>query len=123
MSEPLPDLLARIAAAAGEEAALLVAKEWGGRVLYLPKKFSSEHRLAEVVGERKARAIFEEVGHGPFMVPMGNVAGPAKRRRLVSELLDQGSTHSAAAGAAGVHTRTVERVARRKREEVQGKLL
>lgn len=122
MSEPLPDLLARIAAAAGEEAASLVAKEWGGRVLYVPKEFRADHRMAELVGEAKAKAIFAAIGYGNVLVPMGDAAGPAKRRRVVAELLDKKHSRAEAAKAAGVHERTVYRVAARKKDRRQGDL-
>ncbi|MDO8837999.1 MAG: hypothetical protein Q7V31_03660 [Parvibaculum sp.] len=119
----LPGILATIAAVAGDGAARLVAKEWGGRRFYLPKEFRPTHRLVELMGETKARKVFEALGGGaPVLVPMGDVAGPAARRRIVGELLDKGESQAKAAQAAGVHTRTVERVSRRKRNARQGEL-
>jgi len=106
-----PELLARITEVAGQSAADLVAAEWGGRVLYFPATLKSGHRLAELVGFDKAKAICNAIGSGNVMVPMAETAGPAQRRRRVAELLDKHVSHSEAARGVGVHTRTVERVA------------
>lgn len=123
MSEPLPDLLSRIAAAAGEDAARLVAKEWGGRLLYVPEKLTPDHRLVQVLGERRAQLVHEILPpREQVLVPMGDFAGPAARRRAASELLDRNKSWGEAAAATGVHIRTVGRVAKKRRDRRQGKL-
>ncbi|MBX3447531.1 MAG: helix-turn-helix domain-containing protein [Parvibaculaceae bacterium] len=122
MKDRVPDLLSRITEVAGADAARLVAETWGGRVLYVPKEFRPTHEMVYLLGEEKARAIFAAIGHGNVEVPMGDAAGPAKRRRIVSERLDQGDSRAEAARAAGVHQRTVYRVAARKKDDRQGDL-
>lgn len=119
---PLPDLLARIADAAGEEAALLVAQEWGGRLLYLPKVFRTDHRLVELIGEDRARKIFAELGNGMVTIPLGPYAGAAERRRIAAAALEAGKSHQQAAKDARVHLRTVERLAAKMRDDRQGDL-
>lgn len=106
-----PGLLAAIAEITDQATADLVAAEWGGRALYLPANLKSDHRLVELLGKEKAALICKEIGSGNVMVPMSDMAGPKKRRRIVAELLDKEASHSEAARVAGVHTRTVERVA------------
>ncbi|WOF75330.1 hypothetical protein QMT40_003001 [Parvibaculaceae bacterium PLY_AMNH_Bact1] len=125
-----PGLLAAIAEITDQASADLIAAEWGGRALYLPAKVKRDHRLVELLGREKAMLICKEIGSGNVMVPMSDMAGPKKRRRMVAELLDKDASHSEAARAAGVHTRTVERVAakqrrhrKRKPSGSQGRLL
>lgn len=119
MSEPLPDLLARIAAAAGEEAALLVAKAFGGRPFYLPnaEEITPSHRLAEVVGVERARAICNEIGRGEVTFPRGPFSSVAETRRRVSELLDQERSHGAIARELNLHIRTVEKISAKLRHK------
>lgn len=123
----LPDLLARIAEAAGEDAALLVAKEFGGRPFYvpLPRDLKPDHRLAELVGLERARAICAELGHGDMILPRGPFSTVAETRRRVAELLAERKSHAAIALATNLHIRTVEKIASRlrRRDEGQGVLL
>lgn len=122
--QQLPDILERIAQAAGEDAALLVAKEWGGRYLYIPRAFRPTHRLCQLIGEERARAMWDAIGHGMVMVPMGPYSGAAARREIAARALDAGKSQPQAAKVAGVHLRTVERIAAKKRDDddQQGKL-
>lgn len=118
----LPEILARIAEASGEEAALLVAREWGGRSLYIPRAFSKTHRLVELMGEDRARKMCAAIGHGSVLVPMGPFAGALERRVIAARKLEEGASQSEAARQAGVHLRTVERLAAKKRRDNQGDL-
>lgn len=119
----LPDILARIADVAGEEAALLVAEEWGGRHLYVPKEFRPTHRLVELIGEERARKIWEALGHGMVLVPMGPFAGASERREIAARAMDEGKSRSEAARIAGIHVRTAHRIGAKKRDDdAQGDL-
>lgn len=122
---PLPDLLTRIAEAAGESAALLVAKKFGGRPLYLPRAqdLKPDHRLAELVGIERAKAICAELGRGEVILPRGPFSSVGEVRRRVAEMLGQGKSHSAIALALNLHIRTVEKIAERMRKKTsQGSL-
>lgn len=119
---PLPSLLAQLAELVGEDAALLVAEEWGGRYLYIPREFRPTHRLVELLGEERARKMWNAIGHGPVLVPMGPNAGAAERREIASRALDEGKSQPQAAKAAGIHLRSVERLAAKKRDGRQGDL-
>lgn len=122
-AKQLPDLLARIAEAAGEDAALLVAAEWGGRELYIPRSFPAAHRLVELLGKERARMVRDAIGHGTVVVPMGPFAGAEERRLAAARALADGKSQSEAAKQARVHVRTVERIAAKKRgDRRQGKL-
>lgn len=119
---PLPSLLAQLAELVGEDAALLVSEEWGGRYLYIPKEFRPTHRLVELLGEERARKMWHAVGHGPVLVPMGPHAGAVERREIASRAIDDGKSREQAAKIAGVHVRTVHRIAKRRRDARQGDL-
>lgn len=123
----LPELLARIAEAAGEDAALLVAKALGGRPFYVPAPhdLKGDHRLVELVGLERARAICTELGHGDVILPRGPFSTPAEMRRRVAELLRERKSHAAIALATNLHIRTVEKIAARLRDDTssQGSLL
>lgn len=121
----MPDLLARIAEAAGDEAAMLVAKAYGGCQLYVPKALSPDHRLVSILGEDRAQKVWQVLPAGEaVLIPMGAAAGPAARRRAVSQMLDGEISQQEAARAVGVHVRTVARVAKKKRDrdDAQGDL-
>lgn len=114
----LPDILDRIAQAAGEEAALLVARELGGRPFFLPlvENLTAEHRLVEVVGLKRAKAICETLGYGEITFPRGPYSSIGERARHVAELIAQRKSHAAIALATNLHIRTVERIAARLRQ-------
>lgn len=125
--QKLPDILARIADAAGEEAALLVAKAFGGRPLYIPlaRDLDEDHRLARLVGIERARAICRELGRGDFILPRGPFSSIEETKRRVAEMLAQKKSHASIALAMNLHIRTVEKIASRLRgrDDRQGSLL
>lgn len=117
----LPAILAQIADAAGEEAALLVAREWGGRDLYIPRDFRETHRLVELLGEMRARKMWSAIGHGPVLIPMGPYAGALERRVRAAKALSEGKSKSEVARIAGIHVRTAHRIGAKMRDD-QGDL-
>jgi hypothetical protein len=120
---PLPDLLARIAEIIGEDAAMLVAQEWGGRYLYIPREFRPTHRLVELIGADRARAMWSAIGHGTVLIPMGPCAGAAARRKIARSAMEDGKSRAQAAKIAGIHVRTAHRLgAKKKRDGRQGDL-
>ncbi|MEQ8747334.1 hypothetical protein [Pyruvatibacter sp.] len=122
INNQLPDLLARIADAVGEEAALLVAKEWGGRRLYIPQHVPPGHRLVQVLGRPRAEKVVETLGYGQVVVPLGPEADGAARRAMIRQLLDEGVSQHTIARRVRVHIRTVEREAQRCRAAQQPNL-
>lgn len=115
----LPDLLARVADAAGEDAALLVAKEWGGQRIYLPQTLRTNHRLVQLLGRTRAQAVIDELGYGQVLVPLGPMADDAAKRQEIRKLLSEGVSQSTAARRAHVHVRTVERIAKSMRSDTK----
>ena len=117
--EQLPNLLARIAEVAGEEAALLVAKEWGGQPLYVPQEVTPGHRLVQVLGRLRAEKVAAALGYGEIVVPLGPYADDHAKRMLIRRPLADGLPQHIVARKARVHLRTVEREAQRMRTEKQ----
>lgn len=127
MDEPLPDLLARVAEVAGEDAALLLAKAFGGRPLYLPlaEEIEPGHRLSELIGMERARAVCTAIGQGEVIFPRGPFSSRAELKRRVAEMLDAKKSHATIALALNLHIRSVEKIAARlrKADDRQGRLL
>lgn len=115
----LPGILSLIAEEIGEDVAVALAKARGGRMLYIPKSVSGDHELSKLVGVEDAIKISKLLGHGNVLVPCGNLNGAAGRRTQITQLFEQGLTHSQIAAEVGVHIRTVERATARFRDENQ----
>ena len=110
----LPDLLMRVAEGESLEAALILARVWGGRPLYVPhpEHLREGHPMADALGLERARRVADIIGGGDSqIIPMG----VDNRARRVIEGLRRGWSHTRIAAYAGVHVRTVERWAQRLR--------
>lgn len=51
---PLPGILGEIARLTCYEAAIEIARHWGGVRLHIPRKLGRDHRLAHVIGKKAA---------------------------------------------------------------------
>jgi hypothetical protein len=51
---PLPGILGEIARLTCYEAAIEIARQWGGVRLHIPRKVAREHRLAVLIGKKAA---------------------------------------------------------------------
>ena len=111
----LPGVLARIAEAAGQQAALTLAREVGGTEISIPSRPRARSPLAKMIGLDAARAIAAHVGHGRVLIPMAGLKGQAGRRAACARLQAQGLSATKAAIAADVHERTAWRARRRVR--------
>lgn len=128
----LPDLLARIADIAGEEAALAIARARGGTLAYIPAadNMTEDHWLAVAVGIERARLIAKALVSGilgdRFAIPLGPEGGLKTyiraRRSAASEALASGASIDEAARLAGIDRSTVLRIKRQMRDERQGNL-
>lgn len=129
----LTGLLADIAAVAGNDAALAVARARGGTLAFIPaaQNLTDAHWLAVAVGIDKARLIADALVSAAlgdrFLVPLGPEGGLRAylraRARAVTEALESGATIDEAARIAGVDRSTVIRAKRRVRDDRQGQLL
>lgn len=113
----LPGILADIAAVAGDEAAVLVAKVAGGRRVYIPRPagLRAGHWLVEAVGPDRARLIADLLGGGEVDLPLGPGGSRARTTRAIHRALDNGLSVTAIVRLTGVDDSTVWRhKARRK---------
>jgi hypothetical protein len=89
---------------------LPLAKQRGGREVYIAKNPAPGCSLAKIVGFSNAQALYKLLGSGKMLVPAGNISGQTGRRQRIAMLLDQGLSHSHIAAEVDVHIRTVERM-------------
>ena len=120
----LPGVLAEIADAAGEDAAVLVAKVAGGRRVYIPRPAGLRpgHWLVEAVGPDRARLIAGLLGGGEIDLPLGPGGSRAQTTRAIHRALDNGLSVTAIVRLTGVDDSTVWRHKAKRRKYRQGDL-
>ena len=118
----LPGVLALIAEEISEDLAVRLAQQRGGRPVYISKDPKADDSLVELVGLEDARKLHALLGHGSFIVPMGNFGGEQARRARIAQLLGTGMSHANIAAEVDAHVRTVERVAKELRDARQSDL-
>lgn len=114
---PLPGVLAQIAAVAGEEAALAIARARGGTQIYVPPAPGPDHWLSQLVGSEAASAIGEALadGHAGVRIdlplgPTGAVARQAAARNAqMDAMIAAGRSERDIALATGYTVRSVRR--------------
>lgn len=116
----LPALLAEIAAIAGLDAALAIARAKGGTEVYLPRQPAADHWLVAAVGAETAAKICRELCANQtgtkVLIPLGPTGTLAQARRLAAQLDAAGATAATAALAAGLTERTVRRMRKARRD-------
>lgn len=103
----LPGILADVEEAAGQAAALQLAREFGGTQISLSAAKSSA--LVRVVGLDAARKIVQKLGRGRVMVPMANLRGQRARRAAATRMFAGGASARDVALACDIHERTAWR--------------
>jgi hypothetical protein len=96
VSQPaaLPGVLREIAAVAGEDAALAIARARGGTSVYFPPVPSEDHWLCALVGREAAQAVCDQLtcGVGPLRVdlPRGPTRHAASMQAKIDTMLAEG---------------------------------
>ncbi|GJD93387.1 hypothetical protein [Methylobacterium iners] len=103
----LPPVLRDIADVAGVAAALKLAQAKGGTRIYVPRKISEGHWLAELLGMEAASAVRKLYAGENIAVPLGLSGALQNARRIAREALDKGASVSQAARAAGLTERSI----------------
>lgn len=104
----LPGLLRDVADAFDEETALRLARELGGRYVYLPRAARRDHPVARAVGVQVLRFLIERHDElARIVIPKGPDQDRRLRARLIAEMTRAGRTADEIAAATGVHVRTV----------------
>lgn len=106
----LPHLLNALLDEAGLPRVLAFAAEFGGKRLSIPKRCTDDHRLVAILGRAGADRLCEMYGGEVVLVPMGPAGTLAAARRRLAEALAEGASVDQAAGRAGLHRRTAQRV-------------
>ena len=122
----LPDLLRRLAERFGLAIALRFAADFGGRLLYLPKKAASDHHIAVAVGLPVLEWLIGEFRPGEkVLVPLGPHSSYSRRIAEIRRLLQAGESAATIVQIVQCHGRTVRRHRKtlRERDDRQGKLL
>jgi hypothetical protein len=104
----LPGVLAEMARIAGTDIAIAIAREYGGRRLYLPRAPKRDHPLCKLIGTRPARLICEKLTSAAkgdyFQIPSARTyLHWYDARRLRTE----GKSHTQISRAIGISTKQV----------------
>jgi hypothetical protein len=129
MSSRLPGVLAEIAAAAGEDAALAIAAKFGGARVYIPPSPARDHWLSHLVGHKAALAIADRltagVGGVRIDLPTGAKGYAARGRAKVDRMIAENRSERDIVLATGYTGRGVRkrRARTRERDRRQPRLL
>jgi len=117
-------LLNRIAAVAGERAALVLGREKAGQKIYIPGTMTSEHWLATMIGLEAATAIADTFGSQHIVVPAALSGEKIRRARVIAQLLDEGYSINQIVQRTGVSFNTVRNHAKKRgrKNDRQGEL-
>ena len=109
LPEDLPSSLRLIAEVAGLEAAVRLARDHGGREIYIRRNLDPDSLLVLSVGMEAAALILEALGPGAIVIPLWVSHRERKLARDIIERLSQGQSEAQIARALGCHIRTVRR--------------
>lgn len=129
----LPPVLREIAEVAGLEAALELARQYGGLEVAIPRKVGPDHWLVRCVGEKAATLICDHysvrdadghaVGGLRLYIPQAGTGAAAQARQQLARDLEAGQLSlRAAARRACLTERTARRIRARMRDDRQGSL-
>ena len=110
----LPGILGEIATAAGEAAALKLARERGGTEVQISARKDSA--FVRIVGQAAAEKIVKAFGNGKVLVPMATARGQRGRREAAARMLAAKKTQTEVALACDIHERTARRILERARK-------
>lgn len=119
MSDQLPDrawlspLLGEIAEVAGERAALILGRDKACQRVRIPYILPGSHWLIDLVGDEAAQAIVVRFGGSRLDIPPALVGQKRRRRRVITEMTNNGMSTSQIARALGVARSTVAEHRRR----------
>jgi len=90
----LPKLLRQLIRVMGQDAALQLVDQFGGTQLVVPKRFTPDHMLVDVVGLEAFGALVSQYGTEVLELPKNDAVVMQLRHHRVRELREQGLTHS-----------------------------
>lgn len=109
----LPGILAEIAEAAGEDAALAIARVRGGTEIYVPPNPGADHWISRLVGLERAQAIADKLTCSLIgrrvELPLGPHGHAEQQRAKVDALIREGRSERDIALATGYSIRGVRK--------------
>lgn len=100
-------LLNRIADVAGERAALVLATEKAGQLIYIPSRLTAEHWLSTLIGPESAVALVSVYGARYITIPPVMVGDKRRRARVLADLIARGYSINRIVALTGVSRSTV----------------
>ncbi len=95
----LDEIVSRI----GWDATVALVRAFGGRIVHIPYKIGTTHRISAVIGHDKAQILADELGGVSWTIPIR-----LKRDLRVRELAAEGKlTRDEIADQLGIHVHTV----------------
>lgn len=111
MTARLPGVLADIAAVAGLPAAIAFAARVGGTRVYIPRRVTADHWLADCLGRDAADKVCAHIGGGHVDVPLAASGAYHQLKRAIArrvhELDGAGLPAATIARRVGITARTV----------------
>src|SRR5690554_1434986 len=86
----------------GYDAAMSLAKRWGGRRLYVPAQASPGHPITEAIGPEAAERLVDLYGGDALDVPAARNAMLETRNRRIMAALEEGQTTREVAATFGL---------------------
>lgn len=117
----LPYIVSELAEVVGEGRLLAFLREHGGRRLSVPRagRLTDDHLLVQALGRAGAERLCALYAGEWILIPMGPAGTLAEARRRAARALLAGAPVDEAAGAGGLHRRTVQRMRRRLKDDLK----
>lgn len=109
----MPASLRRVATLTSTEAAVELARNFGGRYLYVPGAPHKEHPIAQAVGFEAAKVLSAEWGSDYMYVPAARFLDRSRRDEAIRKAHAEGESVQFIADEYGISTRHVWRICSR----------
>ena len=109
-SGDLPGILAEVANALGDDKARVLAKAFGGRRFYVPRKVQAEHPINLALGYDAAEELVRLFGGNTINVLLGPEAKSARNAAAILAMTARGVHANDIADVLSICVRTVQRV-------------
>lgn len=85
-----PNVLEQIESVTSKEVAAILAKNYGGLKIYIPKTVKLNNPITQLIGREALEAIIREIGDGDLMIPASHYRCAGAKAPIIAELLKQG---------------------------------
>lgn len=103
-------VLAEIAKVTDEATAYLIAENFGGYEIHIPKqRFNNRNPLVKLIGSEKVELISKEIGVGTIKIPQAGLRGTTVNQWLLRDLIEQGASTREIISQTGYSARHISR--------------